>query len=161
MEEMVLDDADMQGWCVNAKADYEASLRAVSDNIGHSGGSRRSPRKLTKPKRSLMSNAASSAGGQDDGDEEEEDPVIRELKLWSNMDRSELMKFVRDDGVLGEFAFMRSKKKEAPIHYMFFQSHAAHLRHKANTESLFSQAGTHMYMYTNAHTHTDTYPLPV
>ena len=31
MEEMVLDEADMQGWCVNAKADYESSLRAASD----------------------------------------------------------------------------------------------------------------------------------
>ena len=57
------------------------------------------------------------------------------------MDRSELKKFVRDDGVLDEFALMSSEKKVAPLHYVLFRSHAAHLGHEANTESLVSRAG--------------------
>ena len=43
------------------------------------------------------------------------------------MERAEVKKFVRDDGVLDEFALMNSKKKELPLHYMLFRSHAAHL----------------------------------
>ena len=48
-------------------------------------------------------------------------------RSWANMERAEVKKFVRDDGVLDEFALMNSKKKELPLHYMLFRSHAAHL----------------------------------
>ena len=80
--------------------------------------------------------------------------------MWANMDRTEVKKFVRDDGVLDEFALMSNKKKELPLYHMLFRSHVAHLGHEANTESLFSQAGTHVListcvqMYTHTHTHT-------
>ena len=52
------------------------------------------------------------------------------------MDRSEVKMFVRDDGFLDEFALMSSEKKVAPLHYVLFRSHAAHLGHEANTEVL-------------------------
>ena len=80
--------------------------------------------------------------------------MSRDVKVWANMERTEVKKFVRNDGALDEFALMSSKKKELPLHYMLFRSHAAHLGHEANTESLFSRAGTRMYMCTNVHTHT-------
>ena len=70
------------------------------------------------------------------------------------MDRSELKKFVRDDGVLDEFVVMICRKKDSPLHCMLFRSHVAYLGHETNTESLiaefclFSRAGTHMYMHT-------------
>ena len=81
---------------------------------------------------------------------------MREEWKRKKANRSEVKKFVRDDGVLDEFVVMICRKKDSPLHCMLFRSHVAYLGHETNTESLiaefclFSRAGTHMYLYTNA-----------
>ena len=64
------------------------------------------------------------------------------MHRWEVLDRSVIQEFVDKDGLLNEFALLYKLRSNFPLHYVLFRQCASHLPHEANTEQLFSIAGS-------------------
>ena len=61
---------------------------------------------------------------------------------WAALDKNIVRKYMDDDGIVNEFALVYHLRQSFPLHYIVFRQTAAHLPHEANSEQLFSRAGT-------------------
>ena len=65
-----------------------------------------------------------------------------EVERWKSIAPNTVAAFKdKDTGIINEFAFMRAKKKDYPLHYFVFKQTASHLPHEANVEQIFSLGG--------------------
>ena len=81
----------------------------------------------------------------DDGPElttDKSDTVTEEAARWAALDKNIVREYVDDDGIVNEFALVYHLRQSFPLHYIVFRQTAAHLPHEANSEQLFSRAGT-------------------
>ena len=109
-------------------------------------GLKRSPRKKQKTSAgstSLVRNVSDDE--DDDGPElttDKSDTVTEEAARWAALDKNIVREYVDDDGIVNEFALVYNLRQSFPLHYIVFRQTAAHLPHEANSEQLFSRAGT-------------------
>ena len=61
---------------------------------------------------------------------------------WAALDKNIVREYVDNDGIVNEFALVYNLRQSFPLHYIVFRQTAAHLPHEANSEQLFSRAGT-------------------
>ena len=81
----------------------------------------------------------------DDGPElttDKSDTVTEEAARWAALDKNIIHEYVDDDGIVNEFALVYHLRQSFPLHYIVFWQTAAHLPQEANSEQLFSRAGT-------------------
>ena len=81
----------------------------------------------------------------DDGPElttDKSDTVTEEAARWAALDKNIVREYVDNDGIVNEFALVYNLRQSFPLHYIVFRQTAAHLPHEANSEQLFSRAGT-------------------
>ena len=109
-------------------------------------GLKRSPRKKQKTSagsRSLVRNVSDDE--DNDGPElttDKSDTVTEEAARWAALDKNIVREYVDNDGIVNEFALVYNLRQSFPLHYIVFRQTAAHLPHEANSEQLFSRAGT-------------------
>ena len=74
--------------------------------------------------------------------DDEFDPVSDEVKRWAAMEQSVIDEYIDKDGLVNEFALVHKHRTSFPLHYALSRQVSSHLCHEANTEQLFSQAGS-------------------
>ena len=133
-----------ESWHVLAKGLYFGMLREAAKIAGI--GLKRSPRKKQKTSAgstSLVRNVSDDE--DDDGPElttDKSDTVTEEAARWAALDKDIVREYVDNDGIVNEFALVYNLRQSFPLHYIVFRQTAAHLPHEANSEQLFSRAGT-------------------
>ncbi|KAL3913860.1 MAG: hypothetical protein SGPRY_007830 [Prymnesium sp.] len=73
----------------------------------------------------------------DDDDDEPCDEVTKEVREWLDLSKSKVKPFINEKGLLEEFAFIASVRKEFKLHFLWFIEVMAHFPIEANSEDTF------------------------
>ena len=68
--------------------------------------------------------------------------MTEEAARWTDISKQKIREYKDADGVVNEFALLYDSRVQFPLHYIVFKQVSSHLAHEANSEQLFSRAGS-------------------